>query len=306
MGLSEFDDFIWGDLYGKLKVVINANCYGQALMRLLLKSRQFQQRYGVYPIPSVHENRKGYIDDIVLAHADVCIYQDIRENNPYSDKLSCKFVLSRLKEGCKKICIPNLVGMGYGFFPTQIEQLYRHKINKKNRIFYELYYRDSLIDEAVSVTGAASVNDIIQYIENYKFDENEIKQKFCKMMETIRSREKGWDIKVADYIEKNYQHMQMMIDIWHPSCTLMQEIGRQVAELLEIDDFDEIDGYDIRDDIGFEAPIWTGVKQTLGLVYPEKKEMRIGTDEILGNDRSLDTREYIQEYIWCFHNLIVS
>jgi hypothetical protein len=75
------------------------------------------------------------------------------------------------------------------------------------------------------------------------------------MMETIRSREKGWDIKVA--------------------------------ELLEIDDFDEIEGYDIRDDIGFEAPIWTGIKQTLGLVYPEKKKMRIGMDEILGSDSDL-------------------
>jgi acetyltransferase-like isoleucine patch superfamily enzyme len=191
MNLLEFDDFIWGDLYGKSMVVINANCHGVSLKKLLLQSKQFQLKYGIYPVPPVHDNDKGYIEDTILEHADVCIYQDIRENNKFSEKLSYPYILKRLGANCKKICIPNLVGNGFGFFPTQVDEVYRHKVQGGK---ISLYYRDRLIDEAVEVIGAGSLDDIMQYIENYKFDKNEIKMSFSKMMERIRDREKMWDI----------------------------------------------------------------------------------------------------------------
>jgi hypothetical protein len=299
MGLQEFEDFIWGDLYKKSVVVINANCHGDALKSYLLRNEQFQTKYGIYPVPRIHLNKKGYIDDRVLTHADVLIYQDIRAENKFSYKLSYEYILKRVRPDCKTICIPNMVGNGKGFFPTQTEEIYFHKTKERELPFF---YRDALIDEAWKQLGTKSLDDVVQYIESYEFDADEIKAGFYSMMEKIRVRENMWDVKVADYIESNYRYVSMMNDHSHPADALMQEIGRQVAQILELSDTAECH----LDWVGMEAFIWPGIKKILGIEYTTE-EVRIldRASQILENEYSLNLREYIQEYVWCFHNEIL-
>jgi hypothetical protein len=298
MGLQEFEDFIWGDLYKKSVVVINANCHGDALKRYLLRNKQFQTKYGIYPIPAIQLNPKGYIDDGVLARADVLIYQDIRVENKFSYKLSYEYILKRVRPDCKTICIPNMVGNGKGFFPTQ-EEIYIHKLSEGE---LALFYRDTLIDEAWKQSKTKALDDVVRYIESYEFDADEIRAGFYSMMEKIRVREKMWDVKVADYIESNYRYVPMMNDHSHPSDALMQEIGRQVARILGLSDTAECR----LNWLGLEAFIWPGIKKILGIEYT-MEEVRIldKAPQILGNEYSLTLREYIQEYVWCFHNEII-
>jgi hypothetical protein len=299
MGLQEFEDFIWGDLYKKSVVVINANCHERTLKRYLLQSKQFQMNYGIYPLPEIPSNQKGYIDDRVLAHADVLIYQDIRSGNKISYKLSYEYILKRVRPDCKTICIPNMVGNGNGFFPTQTKGIYSHKLSKYDLPFF---FRDTLIDEAWKLSETKSIDDIVQYIESYKFDADEIKTGFYSMMEKIRARENMWDVKVADFIECNYRYVPMMNDKDHPADALMQEIGRQVAQILGLSDTAECH-WNV---LGIEAFIWPGIKKILGIEYKTEEVRILDTPaHILGNEHSLTLREYIQEYVWCFHNEII-
>jgi hypothetical protein len=256
-------------------------------------------KYGIYPIPAIQSNQKGYIDDRVLVHADVLIYQDIREENKISYKLSYEYILKRVRPDCKTICIPNMVGNGKGFFPTQEEKIYSHKLTGGT---LALFYKDTLIDEALKQSGTKSIDDIVRYIESYEFDADEIKSGFYSMMEKIRAREKMWDVKVADYMECNYRHVPMMNDRSHPADALMQEISRQVAQILGLSDTADCQ----LDFLGLEAFIWPGIKEILGIEY-QTEEVRIldKASQILGNEYSLTLREYIQEYVWCFHNEII-
>jgi hypothetical protein len=247
----------------------------------------------------IMDNQKGYIDERILAHADVLIYQDVRAENKISYKLSYEYILKRVRPDCKTICIPNMVGNGNGFFPTQTSEVYSYKLSEKD---ISLLYRDTLIDEALKQSGTKALDDVVQYIESYKFDADEIKAGFYSMMEKIRARENMWDVKVADFIECNYRYVPMMNDKDHPADALMQEIGRQVAQILGLSDTAECH-WNV---LGIEAFIWPGIKKILGIEYT-MEEVRIldKAPQILGNEYSLTLREYIQEYVWCFHNEII-
>jgi hypothetical protein len=298
MGLLEFDDFILGSLYYRKIVVMNGNCHVDALKKYLMQSKQFQQKYGIYPVPPIQNNNKGYIDDSVLAHADVLIYQDVRANNSVSYKLSYEYILTKISPLCKKICIPNMVGNGAGFFPTQRGKIWSYKTSWGP---FNLFYKDTLIDEAFEANKNSSLADIVDYVENRKFDELEIKQKFNEMMKKIRDREVMWDVKVADFIENNYRQVPIMVDASHPADTLMDEIGRQVADFLEIKD---IPKQKLKYCMGLEAFIWSGVKKALGIEYTTET-VRVNYGCILGNKVSLTLSEYLQAYIWCFYNVLV-
>jgi hypothetical protein len=188
-----------------------------------------------------------------------------------------------------------MVGNGYGFFPTQTGEMYSYKTAK-------LYYRDTLIDEAYENNKKGSLVDIVEYVENREFDEQEIRMKFNDMMNKIRSREKMWDVKVSDFIEKNYRLLPIMEDVSHPADALIDEIGRQVAIFLNISD---IPKRGFRYCLGLESFCFPGIKKALGIEYPGDT-VRLEHHGILNNNKhSLTLSEYIQEYIYCFYKVLV-
>jgi hypothetical protein len=295
-GLVEFVDFIWGDLYKRQVVVINANCHGDSLKYYLPQSRQFQNQYGIYPVKPIGLNEKGYIEDNVMAHADVFITQDIQVNNAFSYKLSYDYTIKQVGKGCKTICIPNMVSNGRGFFPTQTDELFKYRQYSNGD--WNLFYRDTMIDEALAVNGKDSLEDVINYIQSREFDEKQVRRGFGEMMQKIRSREKMWDVKVADYIEKNYRTISMMVDASHPSDALMLEICRQVANILDINDIGDLD---LKFHMGVESFIWPGVRKCLGIEY-NPEYVRKGDSRNFGNENALSLKDYLQEYIWCLHD----
>jgi len=109
--MREFQDFIWGRLYGKKLVVINANCYKNALEAYLQANDKFRQKYALYPLPTIYENIEKELGDDLLKRCDVYIHQDIRKENKYGYKFSDEYTVPLLKEDCLNIVMPNLVGI---------------------------------------------------------------------------------------------------------------------------------------------------------------------------------------------------
>lgn len=95
----------------------------------------------------IFRNELGYIRDCLLENCDVFICQDVQKNNPFDYRLSAEYCIRKVKG--KKICIPNVFGLGKMFFPQAeepyVDELWCNPTGKEMRgaLFN---YRDANID----------------------------------------------------------------------------------------------------------------------------------------------------------------
>lgn len=288
-GKKEFDEFIGYRLFGKKVCVINANCYGFMVKQYLEQNSEFREIYGIYPVPAVHLNEQKAIDENVIKHTDLFIHQDIRKNNAISEKLSDDYIMPLLKKDCKSVCIPNFVGLLDGFYPNIGEEIFSNIDNAT------MFFQDKVIDEAYRKCPN-SLNDVLDYINSYKINDEIIWQNFDIMVDKWRRREKNWDVKIVDYILENYQCYQMFEDPSHPSETLLNEICVRLLEKLEIKNVNFEKHY--HGGCAMEIFMLPQVKKALGMKW-DKKKIRIYTVDYCYHDRQpIDFRQYVQEYIW--------
>lgn len=81
-----------------------------------------------------------------------------------------------------------------------------------------------------------NINDIRDMIEKTEvYCENEIIQNSRSQMDKLRRRENKCDIRISDYIEKNYKDKQLFYDPNHPVNELIYEKGRRIMKILNLD-----------------------------------------------------------------------
>lgn len=289
-GLNEFDNFIWFRMWNKKIIAINANCHGTALKKYLTASDEFNLKFAIYPIPELQNN--FLIEDNILKNVDVYIHQDIRAENKVSYYLSDEFILTRLKQDCQRICIPNFVGFGKMFFQTVNEGGY--VANRQVLMFY----RDNAIDQCVEKDKECSLDELKDMLNDLRIDEEETHKKFNEYMIKIKKREKNWDIKVSEYIEENYKYQKLMNDIDHPSNLMMKYICDQVAEHLEIEPV----GFDCFD-LGVETFLQPRIKEVLGMDF-EEKEVEMA-QRFPSGKKKINYDDYLRQYVWLHENIII-
>lgn len=112
-GRREIKDFVLYKAWNKQIVLMHGNCYMGVLGHFMRTSEEFNSKYYIYPAPLVHENTKGYIEPELLTNSDVLIYQDIRNNNKFGEKLSAEYTVTAFHGGgggkqesnlCAKLC----------------------------------------------------------------------------------------------------------------------------------------------------------------------------------------------------------
>lgn len=298
IGKKEFKDFIWSKAYNKKMVVINANCHGGAIISYLALSKKFREEYFVYPLPQIQENYEGSIPETLLINADVYMHQDIRKGNSVSDNLSDEAVEKHLGNGTLNITVPNLVGMGNWMFPA-LKDLDR-VIKTQKEIVYILY-RDEILDEAERNTSGR-ISELVKYWSSFSYDDAILDALWNMNKAKLMGREKSWDIKVSDFIYGNYKSIPCFVDANHPSKYLMKEIGRQIAQILELTDICD-ERYE--SGMGLPVPILPSVKEYFGLNFTAPRE-RMG--DYFGKeveDSSKEIEDYIQAYFWWYHDKII-
>lgn len=299
-GLVEFQDFLWGQVIGKKLVIFNTNCYKQAIIKYLLKSKKFKDNYTIYPTPLIHLNKEGSINSTLLKKADVYIHQDIRSNNSFGYKLSDEYILPKLGKACVSITIPNLVGMAGWMFPMQEDS--NKKFNKReNGMTYgaEQFYKDNILEEAYS-QKLNTLDDYTAFWTDYQFDSDFLEELFRTNMKKLCDREKNWDIKIADFIKENYKKIPIYIDQNHPSKYVMTEICRQLVKLLGIDDI--TDDSDYESSLSFvPSGILPSVRKYFHFEFQELYENIF--PENLYDQLTFDLKEYIRWYMWWHHEL---
>ncbi len=293
-GYNEFEKFAWYQFFFKKIVLLHGNCHMAIIKRFLLSSKEFFDRYAIYPLPAIQNIQDKYISKRVLGNCDLYIHEDIRPDNEFGFELSDEYILPRLKDECAKITIPNLFGMGQAFFPQAAGNEYNPAIrgNKdKNGIFP---YGDIVIDNAVE--KGKSVEEILSLIEGGPFSEENIQNSFRLCMSKIQKREKNWDISIYDFINMNYRKKKLFFDPGHPTNVVMKEIALGILKKLEIKD-EEISCKEEMN--SHEEFVYDIVRRALQLEWRDI-EIRKGA-----NGKKLGTRmtreEYVKEYLfWCY------
>lgn len=289
-GLTEFLDFIWHEALGKKIAVINANCHGEFYKRYLGQSNLFTKEYIIWYTPALHLRKTDSIPEQLLMVCDLFIHQDIRPQNKFGYKFSDEYILPRLKDGCRTITVPNLVGMGKWNFPTAIEKEYRYGTRA-------MFCRDSVLDTAYQQNK--SIVGIKEYITSPDvFPAEKVKRLFEECIAKLKEREKNWDIKISDYILEHYKTEKLFYDYDHAADGVMQEIGKRLCKLLKITDIKQKLKYPLNWEESFTFPY---VKAALGIKYEETYIRDQGTVDIILNSKKMDLEEYIREYIWWFY-----
>ena len=286
-GYEEFVNFICWRCYKKKICYLHGNCHMEPMKEMMINMPEFMNQYGFYPLTLV-QNINGEIDETVLKHIDVLITQDIREDNSFGIKLSAKYLQSKIKKGGRIIVVPNLFGLGRAFYP-QFEWNDKNGpiADDVNGLFPhgDRYIRQLADDgrSADEIVGMLSSNDFLpaeMIVQNFKYYFNE-----------IRDREKGWDIKIYEYVLNNYKNKQLFWDQGHPTNFVIKEIVTQILAMLDItgtlDDTWEMNGH--------EEFVYPCVKEQLGLDWGQDVIRESGQKK--GVSR-MDFKEYVQELLW--------
>lgn len=301
-GLEELKDFIPYEALDKEVILMHGNCHTDVIREYLNTSYEFKKKYWIYPLPPIAQNKKKYIKEHLLKNCDVFIYQDVQENNPFDKRLSASYLISKV---CgKKICIPNLFGMGKILYPQGIlcpdHGVIKNPTGKEmpGGLFN---HRDENIDR-LWLAGERDVVKISKYLEGEVYSKEFIRKNVEECFEKIERREDKWDIKILSFIKEKLSETQLFIDPAFPCNIIFRKISEDILELLKID---KNTMEEIAKDHGFgisEMPIYKCVREALDLQYTKKYIRDIEPVKYAKLiDKDMDLLEYCREYcFWCF------
>lgn len=301
MGMNEFKDYIYYKWIDKKIVLLHGNCHMVSIKSYLESSKKFSKTYAIYPNPCICDNKDGYIKEQVFENCDVWIHEDIRKDNGYGYYLSDEYMRNCfINKGIypKEIIVPHLFGLGKAFFPQSGWNKRNEKINNgsdRNGMFPRL---DIVIDECVK--RGKTVEEIIDYCKSNKaLNDDFILENFNKYMKRIQEREESWNIKIYDFIVKNYQKEKLFYDEGHPTNIIMKKISEDILYELGIQE-------DIYTNIQMddhEIPVYPAVRNALNLDW-EDGEIRKSSVAKKMCDQ-MDFEEYIKEYLMWVYNVSV-
>ena len=267
-----------------------------ALAQYLKLSKNFCKDYIIYPVPNIHLNTEKKIANDLLKEVDVFIHQDIRVNNSIAYELSDEYCQKQLSPSCKDIVIPNLVGFGDWLYPNLAEVI---KYDEK----YNLVFRDKILDQAYCDIGEDRLKLYLDYYNGFSYSDAFLQDLYKRVMGKLKEREKNWNVKIVSFIEDNFREIPMFVDAGHPSRYLMIEIGRQVLELLNLENDIDVSMY--MSELGMPTPLSMRVKDYWKIDY--KKDMESRKSYMFTTEQEYDEdvylRQYIMEYVWWLYGI---
>ncbi len=288
--LNEYLSFI----KQKKIVMIHGNCQTEIIQDILINTKSFTKKYFIIEIPRIHdfENVTGEknISNELLQLIDIFIYQKVSRDNLFGYELSSDYILSKLKKECVSISITN--PWFFGYYPQSI--LHDDK-NEKNVCFgmcrYGMFpYKDHFI-----VNTFERLKDIEKSIDALGNGEGILKENIDenlkKSFEIIENQEKDCDIKILDYIQKEYCNKRLYYTLNHPINAVLQEIAYRICIYLGLK-VDNI-GNSNRSLEGFDQIIYPFVEKILGLKFHENTYY---TCKFIDN-KTVNWSEYVRLYI---------
>lgn len=298
IGLNEFSDFFGSESYGRKMVIINANCHVIPYEKYLLASKEFCEKYYIYPIDPIQNRMPVEIPDILLRNCDVFIHQAVSINNSYSRNISDEYIYSLLKEECCKIIVPNFAnGEIRKYNRFLFPQLGGSNLNHPRMDYIKgvFPFQDLIIDECL-YRGLAIDTILYCYRDEKLIPEQVIKERYEEYLAVFKKEEERWDVKISDFLI--LRKKKILASPMHPAEEVLAEIGKRILRLLEIEenvpfDFEYADEY----------PILACVSKALGIErckFIRDGDSILRMEDVLCN-RRMDLEEYVIQYIYWVH-----
>ena len=278
----------------KEAVVIYGNCHTAIIAQMLETCREFNDKFYIIPTKRIQEIKdpKELYEDC-YSQCDVFIHQSIRLNNRYGEEYASENIIARLKPGCRVISIPNVYHLPLCFFPqySDAQELRRGGVT--------YFFRDSIIDSHLGRPFKLAELVKRDYEDPGLYNKESIVAAFDAFVDKVRRREKDWDIKVSDFILKNYRSHQLFYDPNHPTNFFLNYIASEILKILinyNVDDSHSLKIDNCLDSI--EMPVCKAVVEALHLDWNNdviRRSMphtnRLGCNMNLSN--------YVYQYLSC-------
>jgi hypothetical protein len=195
------------------KLVFFTNCQGKFIYDNYLSTISFFENYETIFIRNYDISTTDFD---IISKADIFIFQPV--NNYTVDLGDDKnYLIPKLKKTCIKISFPCLY--------TDIFPLY-----------YEVGIVGGEIIEKYKTLGF-SLDKILEFFDKGKLNFN-MQSRFEKSMAYLINREKICNIKVSDFILKNYKDYKLFDTQNHPNGILASYVAKNICHILNINFMD--------------------------------------------------------------------
>lgn len=289
VGLTEFESYIHYRLYDRKIAFLWGNCHMGVIARVLSYQREFSSQYAIVPFRPIYSMK--ITDKLInaLAHADLFISQDVRDNNSYGYDHSKKYLEGHLRESCLKITVPNLYGMPKFLFPqTYCTDTFQAAGGTVD------WYRDRYLDEILNKDYTSDVEDVVKILESIQFDYESVMGGWKAFLIAIRKREAYCDIIISDWIAEHISDEKLFFDVRHPSVSLLLEMSKRILDFLKFDNI--IFPCELTGSYGHEVPVYNGIRKIFGMTWDPGDLKATNRLEKL-RDVYMDLTEYAEEYM---------
>lgn len=265
-------------------------CHMVRYKKVLEDSRQFSNEYIFLDLPTLNNiqstSHRLLKKEELWKLCDVVLYSKNRFIEAY-DVPNPKEILNFLKSDCNVISITSAAFKGY--FP-QHKTLDSDIVEIKDFITWGDKNIDKMMKEGKTEND---ISNTILSVDFYKKDR--VEAFFENALMILQEDEKNCDIRIADYIRKNYKTVLLYYSSTHPTANVLVEIARRICQKLEIADVDFDKYYEdefFRMDI-HEELIYPSVYSVLNI---DNNSRKINPGNYYKG--KLSANEYIKEYVY--------
>jgi hypothetical protein len=241
--------------------LIYANCQRDLIKSHLELSEDFVDNYDFGAIPYHFKaiQDRFIIPEEILEQTGLFIYQPV--SNKYG-KQSTDYILNQLPSDCLSISFPYIYFNGYH---PQFTKLDSHNLAQRF-----LNDGSNLGDSNVItlVKEGYSAEEIVKKVREDNFYSSEfVSQNIEQTLAELGRREKETDIKIADFVQQNYQKQYLFYIPPHPANLIGFYVVNQILEKLAFKQLSK--PHPVEQLVGVRLPIYPSVIQTLKLDFIE-------------------------------------
>ena len=224
-----------------MKLVIYSTCQGSGLAHYL---KHYLKDYKIkvfHNYKLVLKQNKDWLKEFRnwLKETKIFIYQEMPSKwKEYSTDLSVKNnLLTYLPKDCIKIVIPYVYAEWFwGLGKIRL----RDGTANFNKADIETQKLKKYINKEIIINLKNSGNDLKKILKLY--DENKIDFKYndrkIEGINILKEKEKTSDVKISDFILKNYKKKKLFYTQNHPTHIILEEMSKQILNILKINHID--------------------------------------------------------------------
>ena len=210
----------------KKRVVIYANCQGDAIQGILAYHSDLSDEYDLFGARVlnnyVYMNTNAGLPYDILGEADLFIYQPISTDR---GKYSSIELLKTLKPGCKTVSFPYIYN--YAFWEVLAMSDADYDIGPFGMKYAHLNQRAITDLRDAGVPFEEVERRIRSGTMDWKFAE-----RWTTTQTILREKEKECDVKVADFVEANYRDHLLFYTQNHPSMFFLRYVAEEIIKTL--------------------------------------------------------------------------